>query len=150
MEAHLHHQSATAAARRCDIARLARDMMGGNGISDEFGVARHPVNLEVVNTYEGTHDVHALDPGPCADRDWWRSPTERNTFPNPPRGAREQGGPSRRIWVLFSALIDKRYQLSLINLCNAGQLAWYPVLDLSRFWQAPGATQILADLGRMW
>ncbi len=43
-----------------DVARLARDMMGGNGISDEYGVARHLVNLEVVNTYEGTHDVHAL------------------------------------------------------------------------------------------
>jgi len=43
-----------------DVARMARDMMGGNGISDEFGVARHLVNLEVVNTYEGTHDVHAL------------------------------------------------------------------------------------------
>ena len=43
-----------------DIARQARDMMGGNGISDEFGVARHLVNLEVVNTYEGTHDIHAL------------------------------------------------------------------------------------------
>lgn len=43
-----------------EIARLARDMLGGNGISDEFGVARHLVNLEVVNTYEGTHDVHAL------------------------------------------------------------------------------------------
>ena len=43
-----------------DIARLARDMMGGNGISDEYGVARHLVNLEVVNTYEGTHDIHAL------------------------------------------------------------------------------------------
>ena len=43
-----------------DIARLARDMLGGNGISDEFGVIRHLVNLEVVNTYEGTHDVHAL------------------------------------------------------------------------------------------
>jgi glutaryl-CoA dehydrogenase len=43
-----------------DIARVARDMMGGNGISDEFGVIRHLVNLEVVNTYEGTHDVHAL------------------------------------------------------------------------------------------
>ncbi|WP_263263502.1 acyl-CoA dehydrogenase [Pseudomonas sp. RIT-PI-S] len=43
-----------------DIARVARDMLGGNGISDEFGVARHLVNLEVVNTYEGTHDVHAL------------------------------------------------------------------------------------------
>ncbi|MDP1692876.1 MAG: acyl-CoA dehydrogenase [Burkholderiaceae bacterium] len=43
-----------------EIARMARDMLGGNGISDEFGVARHMVNLEVVNTYEGTHDVHAL------------------------------------------------------------------------------------------
>ncbi|MEH6709062.1 MAG: acyl-CoA dehydrogenase [Alloalcanivorax venustensis] len=43
-----------------DIARMARDMLGGNGISDEFGVIRHLVNLEVVNTYEGTHDVHAL------------------------------------------------------------------------------------------
>jgi len=43
-----------------DIARVARDMLGGNGISDEFGIARHLVNLEVVNTYEGTHDIHAL------------------------------------------------------------------------------------------
>src|SRR5574338_701627 len=43
-----------------DIARTARDMLGGNGISDEFCVARHLVNLEVVNTYEGTHDIHAL------------------------------------------------------------------------------------------
>jgi glutaryl-CoA dehydrogenase len=43
-----------------DIARISRDMLGGNGISDEFGIARHLVNLEVVNTYEGTHDMHAL------------------------------------------------------------------------------------------
>ncbi|WP_342731233.1 acyl-CoA dehydrogenase [Bradyrhizobium sp. B117] len=43
-----------------EIARVARDMLGGNGISDEFSVARHLVNLEVVNTYEGTHDIHAL------------------------------------------------------------------------------------------
>jgi glutaryl-CoA dehydrogenase len=43
-----------------DIARTARDMLGGNGISDEYGVIRHMVNLEVVNTYEGTHDIHAL------------------------------------------------------------------------------------------
>jgi glutaryl-CoA dehydrogenase len=43
-----------------DVARAARDMLGGNGISDEFGVIRHAVNLEVVNTYEGTHDIHAL------------------------------------------------------------------------------------------
>jgi glutaryl-CoA dehydrogenase len=43
-----------------DIARAARDMHGGNGISDEYPVMRHMVNLETVNTYEGTHDVHAL------------------------------------------------------------------------------------------
>jgi len=43
-----------------EVARVARDMLGGNGISDEFGVIRHLVNLEVVNTYEGTHDIHAL------------------------------------------------------------------------------------------
>ncbi|HAE89999.1 MAG TPA: acyl-CoA dehydrogenase, partial [Idiomarina sp.] len=43
-----------------DIARQARDMHGGNGISDEYHVIRHVMNLESVNTYEGTHDVHAL------------------------------------------------------------------------------------------
>jgi glutaryl-CoA dehydrogenase len=43
-----------------EVARLARDMLGGNGISDEYGVVRHLLNLEVVNTYEGTHDIHAL------------------------------------------------------------------------------------------
>ena len=43
-----------------EIARMARDMLGGKGISDEYPVARHLVNLEVVNTYEGTHDIHAL------------------------------------------------------------------------------------------
>jgi glutaryl-CoA dehydrogenase len=43
-----------------DVARMARDMHGGNGISDEFHVIRHVMNLETVNTYEGTHDVHAL------------------------------------------------------------------------------------------
>jgi glutaryl-CoA dehydrogenase len=43
-----------------DIARQARDMLGGNGISDEYPVVRHMTNLEVVNTYEGTHDIHAL------------------------------------------------------------------------------------------
>jgi glutaryl-CoA dehydrogenase len=43
-----------------DIARMSRDMHGGNGISDEYGVIRHLLNLEVVNTYEGTHDIHAL------------------------------------------------------------------------------------------
>ncbi|MEM6812424.1 MAG: acyl-CoA dehydrogenase [Pseudomonadota bacterium] len=43
-----------------DIARLCRDMLGGNGISDEYHVIRHMMNLEAVNTYEGTHDIHAL------------------------------------------------------------------------------------------
>jgi len=43
-----------------EIARMARDMLGGNGISEEYDVIRHLLNLEVVNTYEGTHDIHAL------------------------------------------------------------------------------------------
>jgi glutaryl-CoA dehydrogenase len=43
-----------------DIARVARDMHGGNGVSDEYHVIRHVMNLEAVNTYEGTHDIHAL------------------------------------------------------------------------------------------
>ena len=43
-----------------DVARQARDMHGGNGISEEFQVMRHMANLETVNTYEGTHDIHAL------------------------------------------------------------------------------------------
>jgi glutaryl-CoA dehydrogenase len=43
-----------------DIARMSRDMHGGNGISGEFQVIRHMMNLETVNTYEGTHDIHAL------------------------------------------------------------------------------------------
>jgi glutaryl-CoA dehydrogenase len=43
-----------------DIARTARDMLGGNGISEDFPIMRHMINLETVNTYEGTHDIHAL------------------------------------------------------------------------------------------
>merc|ERR1712059_100214 len=43
-----------------DVARACRDMLGGNGIADEYHVIRHMVNLEAVNTYEGTHDIHAL------------------------------------------------------------------------------------------
>jgi glutaryl-CoA dehydrogenase len=43
-----------------EIARMSRDMHGGNGVSDEYGVIRHVMNLEAVNTYEGTHDIHAL------------------------------------------------------------------------------------------
>ncbi len=48
------------AGKALDIARTARDMHGGNGIVDEFNVIRHVMNLETVNTYEGTHDIHAL------------------------------------------------------------------------------------------
>jgi glutaryl-CoA dehydrogenase len=48
------------AGKALDIARMSRDMHGGNGISDEFHVMRHVLNLETVNTYEGTHDIHAL------------------------------------------------------------------------------------------
>ena len=43
-----------------EIARNCRDMLGGNGISDEYHIIRHVMNLEAVNTYEGTHDIHAL------------------------------------------------------------------------------------------
>jgi glutaryl-CoA dehydrogenase len=48
------------AGKALDIARTARDMLGANGVSDEFHVIRHVMNLEAVNTYEGTHDIHAL------------------------------------------------------------------------------------------
>jgi glutaryl-CoA dehydrogenase len=48
------------AGKALDIARVARDMHGANGIVDEFHVIRHVMNLETVNTYEGTHDIHAL------------------------------------------------------------------------------------------
>jgi glutaryl-CoA dehydrogenase len=48
------------AGKALDIARSARDMLGGNGISDEYHVIRHLMNLEAVNTLEGTHDIHAL------------------------------------------------------------------------------------------
>ena len=58
------------------IARECRDMLGGNGISDEFGIIRHSMNLEAVNTYEGTHDVHGLILG--------RAITGLNAFHMPP------------------------------------------------------------------
>ena len=47
-------------SKSLDIARAARDILGGNGISDEYHVMRHMINLETVKTYEGTHDVHTL------------------------------------------------------------------------------------------
>src|SRR5260370_80750 len=50
----------SACGKALDIARVARDMHGGNGVSDEYHVIRHVMNLEAVNTYEGTHDIHAL------------------------------------------------------------------------------------------
>jgi glutaryl-CoA dehydrogenase len=49
-----------ACGKSLEIARAARDMHGGNGIVDEYHVIRHVMNLEAVNTYEGTHDIHAL------------------------------------------------------------------------------------------
>ncbi len=48
------------AGKALDIARTARDMLGANGVADEYHVIRHVMNLEAVNTYEGTHDIHAL------------------------------------------------------------------------------------------
>ena len=48
------------AGKALDIARTSRDMHGGNGVADEYHVIRHVMNLESVNTYEGTHDIHAL------------------------------------------------------------------------------------------
>ena len=48
------------AGKALDIARAARDMHGGNGVADDYHVVRHMLNLEAVNTYEGTHDIHAL------------------------------------------------------------------------------------------
>ena len=52
--------SGIAKGKALDIARVARDMHGANGCSEEYPVMRHMLNLEVVNTYEGTHDIHAL------------------------------------------------------------------------------------------
>jgi len=49
-----------ATGKALEIARAARDMHGGNGVSDEFHVIRNAMNMEAVNTYEGTHDIHAL------------------------------------------------------------------------------------------
>jgi glutaryl-CoA dehydrogenase len=48
------------AGKALDIARMSRDMHGGNGITEDFHVMRHMINLETVNTYEGTEDIHAL------------------------------------------------------------------------------------------
>lgn len=48
------------AGKALEIARNARDILGGNGVQDEYHVIRHVTNLETVNTYEGTHDIHAL------------------------------------------------------------------------------------------
>src|SRR5690606_9832070 len=80
-----------------DIARLARDMLGGNGISDEFGGARHWVNLEVVSTYEGTHDVHALILGRAQRGMQALSSDQRPTGPTRVPGP---GVPDRTGWLL--------------------------------------------------
>ena len=57
---HLLHQAQLNCGKALDIARMSRDMHGGNGISDEYHIMRHMMNLETVITYEGTHDIHAL------------------------------------------------------------------------------------------
>ena len=54
------HRAKAAYGKALEIARQARDMLGGNGIQQDYGIMRHMLNLETVNTYEGTHDVHAL------------------------------------------------------------------------------------------
>ena len=48
------------AGKALEIARISRDILGANGVSDEYHIIRHVMNLEAVNTYEGTHDIHAL------------------------------------------------------------------------------------------
>ena len=75
-----------------DIARMARDMHGGNGISLEFQVIRHMMNLETVNTYEGTHDVHALILG--------RAQTGLQALPQTPRYFWPKEG-AGRLFALF-------------------------------------------------
>src|SRR5690554_7725589 len=70
-----------------DIARVARDMHGGNGIADEYHVIRHVMNLEAVNTYEGTHDDHALILGRGATGIQAFSRSLRNSTPEPIYGA---------------------------------------------------------------
>ena len=57
---HLTTSSGTFDAEALDIARMSRDLHGGNGIADEYHVIRLVLNLEAVNTYEGTHDIHNL------------------------------------------------------------------------------------------
>ena len=71
-----------------EIARIARDMHGGNGIADEFHVIRHVINLETVNTYEGTHDIHALILGRAQTGIQAFLPDGVRTPPVAPAGAR--------------------------------------------------------------
>jgi hypothetical protein len=105
-----------------DIARTARDMLGGNGISDEYGVIRHLVNLEVVNTYEGTHDIHALILGR-------RKPASRRYCRNAGSGTArgEESPPRRRLMVsaTCSALL-------LGGRCDAGHRLAMPCVDGGR------------------
>ena len=77
-----------------DIARVARDMHGGNGVADEYHVIRHVMNLEAVNTYEGTHDVHALILG-RAQTGLSPSAAERES----PLAIRSRDGADGTVWL---------------------------------------------------
>ena len=59
-QTYVNYISGNNCGKALDIARTTRDMLGGNGIADEYHIIRHVMNLEAVNTYEGTHDIHAL------------------------------------------------------------------------------------------
>ena len=90
-----------------EIARIARDMHGGNGISAEFQVMRHAANLETVNTYEGTHDVHALIMG--------RAITGLERLLDQPRRAAEAPASARRDRCVSAARSKPSRSASLID-----------------------------------
>jgi hypothetical protein len=103
-----------------DIARMARDMHGGNGIVDEYHVIRHVMNLETVNTYEGTHDVHALILG--------RAQTGLSALRRLTgflasflyRGSDRESGPRRMVCRLRVSMISRRKSVFLIKLAFSG------------------------------
>ena len=91
-----------------DIARVARDMHGGNGIVDEFHVIRHMMNLETVNTYEGTHDIHALILGRAQTGLVALSAPEHRSTPDAPNPAPQRDGEQVSHYSAFPARLDRR------------------------------------------